>query len=60
MGINKPGSRLMIDDSAFKGLKMQPKQDKGCVSDVMEVLVKTVITKESSSNAEYAHMFFMS
>ena len=50
----------MIDDSAFKGLKKQPKQDKSCVFDVMEVLVKTVITKESASNAEYAHMFFMS
>ena len=52
----------MIGDNALEELKMQTKYDKACTLDVVEVLVKSVEsqTKESPSNAEYAHMFYMS
>ena len=35
-----------MDDSAFKGLKMQTKDDKACVSKVMDVLVKSVVSQK--------------
>ena len=50
----------MIDDSAFKGLNMQLKEDLVCAFDAMEAVVKMSCHKKSPSYAEYAHTFFIS